>query len=268
MKARRAWLACSVVTATYLIASCGSDDGKKNARHAADAGAGGEAGDKQGGGGSMAEAGAGGQITGAAGEASPGGGGGAPPSSSAGAGGELIGGGAGGAGGEGGAPISLFCFDRASVGGAGGAEAAGGAAPFELAFRCDDIRTAYDAGNVSAYSSDTSTIVLPRLPGMEAAIKGRAVLEYNDACQALDLTVKPDTLEIALAPSTTLDTNVRVRWLELDDECGQTVTMDASSNFSDDFCWGIDVFDDEVNGWSVDCYEGYLSGCGPVCPTE
>jgi hypothetical protein len=256
MKQRRAWLACSVVSATYLLASCGSDDGKRRVTPA-DAGAAGafDGGEPGAGGSSLRpEAGAGGQSV----EPTAG-------MSSAGEAGAPLGGAGGAAlagnGGEGGQAAPAFCFglidDPDGVGGAGGQ--GGQNQVFALQFRCEDLSTSAPG---SHFDPETNKLTLPFLEGMEPALRGRVVAQYADTCEELPVVPSASGLGIQLDPQAVV-TYIDIRWLELEDECGQTVSMDVSGQ--PDFCFGVQVYGDVETGWSIDCYEGYLEDCGQVC---
>jgi len=247
-----------MLSALYF-AACGSDDGKNVVRNT-DGGAGGEAGEP-----TTPSAGAAGEppVTngGAPAEAGAGGVGGegavAPVGGEAGAGGQ--------------APVCAG-FVTPAEGGAGGE---GAVVP--LHFRCEDLKAAG-----AYYDVTTHKIVLPALPGMEGTVTGSFPLFYNyqvDAetsvteCVSGTVSLAGDDLELSSPVLSEVDLNhLEIAQLTLEDECGNTASMDASwiSSPAADLCWYLYVErSDDVNTWVVDCYEGGSGQlCAPSCPTN
>lgn len=255
MKSSQAWFACSLVSVTCALASCGDEDGKRAVRGDG-AGAGGESGgEPSNAGGSAitpAEGGAGGEP-----EPLPEGGtGGAPIAAAGGMSGE------GGAGGQAPAPL---CFDVA--GGAGGSGAGGeSAAPFR--FACADLSGHYDPL--------AKKVVLDLLPGMEPATTGRFSARYYvdsvmyQQCAEGTLANTGTALELGVdfAPPAEDGTDIYIPFIALDDACGGELTMDNPSTLPD-WCWGIRFTPPAQAGdeWSIDCYEGGGDACLETCPS-
>jgi hypothetical protein len=254
MKSTQAWFACSLVSVTCALASCGDDDGKRVVR-AGDAGAGGESGGEpsNAGGSSVSpEAGAGGEP-----QPVPEGGAGGAPAVSA--------GGMSGEGGEAGQAPELLCFDVEAAGGAGGA---GGAAPAPFEFACADITGHYDPV--------AKKVVLDLLPGMEPTTTGRFSARYSyfedpnsSACAEGSLTNTGTALELDFdfTPPVYEAADFHIPFVALGDECGGEVAMDHSIA-AQGSCRSIHFVPPEQAGgeWSIDCYEGFGADCQETCP--
>jgi hypothetical protein len=265
MKAPSAWFACSLLSATCALASCGSDDGK-HVVAAGEAGEGGEGGEASSNGGSSmtpSEGGAAGQpelpAAGMAGVPNAGGVGGMS--------------GLGGAGGEAGEPTAPLCFDL-SLAGAGGAAAdaiggAAGASPAPITFTCADVTGHYD--------TVAKKIVLDLPTGLEPATTGHFSTRYYyfedpsfiEACAEGTVVNTGTTLELDVDFPQPIDPSnwIRIPFVAAEDACGGTVAMDNSSEV-EGFCHGIRFAPPDVAGddWTIGCYEGYGSECAETCP--
>jgi hypothetical protein len=256
MKSTHALFACSLLSATCVFISCGSDDDKTKVK-ATPGGAGGEAGQA-------------GESAGGSSFTLPGGAGGVPAVSEAGMGGVAVVpmGGVGGEGGEGGELVAPLCFSLdETAGGAGGAAPAaaaqGGAASQPLPFRCESLTGAYDAA--------TRRITLDLLPGLEPAISGsftahHNVFESSGICEEGQVARNGATLELTLDSANEPYSLIDVFTMSVKDACGGSLDMDNSVTTSTGDCFGIQFRDQDGSGdWVMECYEGYGSDCDPGC---